>query len=315
MANSGRPVVLKKVKPVSLAFKLKTKQKIKEGLIQFLLFLASLVPVITVFGILFSLAFETVAFFREVSLVEFFTQTQWAPLFLPRKFGVLPLVSGTFLVTLGAVLIAIPLGLGAAVYLSEYASSTVRKVIKPLIEVLSGVPTVVFGYIALLLVTPLLRQLLPGTDMFNALSASIAMGIMILPMVASLSEDAMRSVPFTLREAAYALGANKFETTVKVVIPSALSGILASFVLAISRAIGETMIVAIAAGSTPNFTFNPLKSIQTLTGYIVQVSLGDTPWGSIEFKTIFAAGMLLFLLTFCLNLLSARIVKRSKYES
>jgi len=315
VANGSRPAVLKKVKPISLAFQLKTRQKVKERLIQFLLFLASLVPVVTVFGILLSLIFETVAFFREVSLVEFFTKTQWAPLFLPRRFGVLPLISGTFLVTVGAVLIAVPLGLGAAVYLSEYASNSVRKVIKPFIEVLSGVPTVVFGYIALLLITPLLRQLLPGTGMFNALSASIAMGVMILPMVASLSEDAMRSVPFTLREAAYALGANKFETTVKVVIPAALSGILASFVLAISRAIGETMIVAIAAGSTPNFTFNPLKSIQTLTGYIVQVSLGDTPWGSIEFKTVFAAGMLLFLLTFCLNLLSARIVNRHKHEN
>lgn len=288
------------------------RRRIKEGIIHFFLILCSLVPIVTTIGIILSLIVETVSFFLEVSPINFFTGTQWAPLFIPRRFGILPLLSGTFLVTLGAIIIAIPVGLGSAVYLSEYASQRTHMVAKPLIEVLAGVPTVVYGYFALLTITPLLKMFLPQTNIFNGASAAIAMGIMIIPMVASLSEDAMMAVPSSLREGAYALGANKFEVATGVVIPAALSGITASFILALSRAIGETMIVAIAAGATPRLTLNPLESIQTITAYIVQVSLGDTPYGSIAFKTIFAAASVLFVLTMVVNILADFLVRRRR---
>lgn len=290
------------------------KHKVKERLINFLLFSSSIIPVLTTFGIIFTLLFETYSFFTKVSIVEFLTGTQWTPLFVPQHFGILPLLSGTLLVTTGAIVVAVPLGLGAAIYLSEYASNKSRMILKPVLEILAGIPTVVYGYAALLIITPLIRKIFPQTNIFNAASASIAVGIMIIPMIASLSEDALSAVPKTFREGAYALGAHKYEVTTKVVIPSASSGIIASFILAISRAVGETMIVAIAAGSTPNLTFNPFESIQTITGYIVQVSLGDTPHGSIAYQTIFAAGMLLFTLTMILNIFANQVIK-SKWKS
>lgn len=286
----------------------------KEKIATALLFLSSVVPILTTFGIILTLIFEAGSFFSKVSIVEFLTGTKWTPLFVPQHFGILPLLSGTLLVTVGAIIVAIPLGLGAAIYLSEYASDRSRIILKPVLEILAGIPTVVYGYAALLIITPLIRKIFPETNIFNAASAAIAVGIMIIPMIASLSEDALSAVPKAFREGAYALGAHKYEVTTKVVIPSASSGIIASFILAISRAIGETMIVAIAAGSTPNLTANPLESIQTITGYIVQVSLGDTPHGSIAYQTIFAAGALLFVLTMILNIFANQVIK-SKWKA
>lgn len=283
-------------------------QETKEKIVFGFLLLSSLVPIVTTIGIILSLLIETIAFFKEVSIIEFVTSTQWTPLFIPKHFGIAPLLAGTLLITFLGILIAIPIGLGAAVYLSEYASERARKILKPFLEILAGIPTVVYGYIALLFFTPLLRMIFPDMNIFNALSASIAVGIMVLPMIASLSEDAIYAVPRSLREGAYALGANKHEVIGRIVLPSAKSGIIASFILAISRAVGETMIVALAAGSTPNLTLNPLESVQTITAYIVQVSLGDTPYGSLEYKTIFAAGSVLFLLTFAINMLARKFI-------
>ncbi len=293
----------------ALAIGAKSRRRWGETLIHVLLLLLSLIPIITTFGIIFALFSETFAFFQEVSIAQFFTGLRWSPFLVPKEFGIIPLVAGTLLVTAGAIFIAVPIGLGSAVFLSEYASDRTRRVIKALIEILAGIPTVVYGYLALLFITPIIQKIFPGANVFNALSASIAVGIMIVPMVASLSEDAMSSVPFSLREAAYALGANKFEVTTKIVVPTAASGIVASFVLALSRAIGETMIVTLAAGATPKLTLNPLESIQTITAYIVQVSLGETPWGSLAYKTIFAAGAVLFTLTMIMNLFAARITR------
>ena len=265
-------------------------------------------------GILTVLSVETFQFFREVSPFEFLFGTVWTPLFLQKSFGVLPLVGGTLLVSFIAMSVAGPAGLLTAIYLSEYAPSRVRRVVKPVLEVLAGVPTVVYGYFALLFVTPLLQQLIPGLSGFNALSPGLVMGIMILPMVSSLSEDALHGVPRGLREAAYALGATKMQTTVRVVLPAALSGISAAGILAVSRAIGETMIVTIAAGQQPRLTANPLVPIETMTAYIVQVSLGDTPTGTLAYRTIFAVGMLLFLSTFLLNLVSNWLRERFREE-
>lgn len=282
----------------------------REGIIRAVLLLFSIVSIFTTFGIIAVLLQETILFFQEVSIIEFFTETRWTPLFASKKFGVLPLVNGTILVAVGAMTIALPLGLLAAIYLSEYASERARKILKPMLEVLAGVPTVVYGYFALTFITPLLKQIWPQTQAFNALSASIVMGFMILPLVASLSEDAMSAVPQSLRQAAYALGATKLEVTLRTVVPAALSGISAAFILAVSRAIGETMIVAIAAGQQPKLTLNPLESIETMTAYIVQVSLGDTPQQSIAYKTIFAVGMLLFIMTLIMNLISSWFTRR-----
>ncbi len=286
------------------------KQRWNEKLIKAALFASALVSVATTFGIIWVLLSESFAFFRQVSPVEFLTGTRWTPLFTPRHLGVLPLVCGTLLVTVGASLVALPVGLGAALYLAEYASDRFRSWLKPFLEILAGVPNVVYGYFALTSVTPVLRWLIPQTQVFNAASASLVMGIMILPMVASLCDDALRAVPMSLREAGHALGATQFEVSTQVVVPGALSGILAAFILAISRAIGETMIVVLAAGATPKLTLNPLESIQTMTAYIVQVSLGDTPAGTIEYQTIFAVGLLLFVMTLSMNLLSQRILRR-----
>lgn len=283
-------------------------QMIKEKAVFMFLFACSIVPIVTTIGIILSLAVETVSFFKEVSIVEFVTSTKWTPLFIPKNFGIAPLLAGTLLITFLGLLIAVPIGLGAAIYLSEYASERSRRILKPFLEILAGIPTVVYGYIALLFFTPILRNFFPDMNIFNALSASIAVGIMVLPMIASLSEDAIYAVPRSLREGAYALGSNKHEVIGRIVLPSAKSGIIASFILAISRAVGETMIVALAAGSTPNLTLNPLESVQTITAYIVQVSLGDTPYGSLEYKTIFAAGSVLFLLTFAINMLARKFI-------
>ena len=278
--------------------------------------LCTLVSVFTTFGIIFVLFQDSIPFFQQVSLKEFLTGREWAPQFNPAKFGVLPLVCGTILVTLGAALITLPLGLLSAIYLSEYASPRARSILKPVLEVLAGVPTVVYGYFALVFITPLLQRFFPQIEVFNALSASIAMSIMTLPLVSSLCEDAIHVVPSGLRESAYALGSTKMEVSTKVVVPAALSGIAAAFILALSRAIGETMIVAIAAGSTPKVTFNPLESIQTMTGYIVQISLGDVPHGTVSYQTVFAVGLLLFLITAAMNLVSIGLVKkyRQKYD-
>jgi len=249
-----------------------------------------------------------------VSLVEFLTGTEWTPLFSVPHFGVLPLVAGTTLVSLIAMTVALPMGLLSAIYLSEYASDGVRRVLKPVLELLAGVPTVVYGYFALLFVTPLLQRFIPTLSGFNALSPGIVMGLMILPLVSSLAEDAMRGVPRGLREGSYALGATKMQTSLRVVVPAAFSGITAAFILAVSRAIGETMIVAIAAGQQPRLTFDPKVPVETMTAYIVQISLGDTPQGTLEYRTIFAVGMLLFIGTFALNLVSAWLRERFREE-
>ncbi|MFZ5808202.1 MAG: phosphate ABC transporter permease subunit PstC [Chloroflexota bacterium] len=286
------------------------KTKRTEQIVQAVLLVMALVSVLTTLGIILVLFQETVLFFRQVSFAQFFLDTRWTPLFASKRFGIWPLVNGTILVAAGAMFIALPLGLLAALYLSEYASERLRKVLKPMLEVLAGIPTVVYGYFALTFITPILKELFPQTQSFNALSASIAMGFMILPLVASVSEDAFSAVPQSLREAAYGLGATKREVATQVVLPAALSGVAAAFLLAISRAIGETMIVAIAAGQQPKLTLSPLQSIETMTAYIVQVSLGDTPHQSIAYQTIFAVGMLLFLMTLVMNVASHFIIRR-----
>jgi phosphate transport system permease protein len=286
------------------------KRHLPEGIIKLVLLLCSIVSILTTIGIVSVLFYEAVLFFREVSILEFITGTKWTPLFASKHFGIWPLLTGTLLTTVGAMLVALPLGLLSAIYLSEYAPDLVRQLLKPVLEVLAGIPTVVYGFFALLFVTPLLRGISEDIAIFNALSPAIVMGIMILPMVSSLSEDSMRGVPRSLREAAYALGATKLEVATRVVVPAALSGIVAAFILAMSRAIGETMIVAIAAGSNPDFTLNPLVPIQTMTGYIVQVILGDAPTGSLAHKTIFAVGSSLFIITLGMNLVSQAVVRR-----
>ena len=285
-----------------------------EFVIEWALFLCALLSVGTTIGIIAVLAVETAAFLREVPITEFLFGTEWTPLFATPRFGVLPLVAGTVLVSVIAMLVALPMGLLSAVYLSEYAQPRVRRVVKPILEVLAGVPTVVYGYFALLFVTPLLQRLIPGLAGSNALGPGIVMGIMILPLVSSLSEDAMRGVPRGLREGSYALGATRMQTSIRVVLPAAFSGITAAFILAASRAIGETMIVAIAAGQQPRLTLDPRVQIETMTTYIVQVSMGDTPQGTLEYRTIFAVGMLLFVGTFGLNVVSAWLRERYREE-
>ncbi len=285
-----------------------------EFVIEWALLLCALLSIGTTAGIVVVLAVETFAFLREVPLTDFLFGTEWTPLFATPSFGVLPLVAGTILVSAIAMIVALPMGLLSAIYLSEYAPRGVRRAIKPILEILAGVPTVVYGYFALLFVTPMLQQFIPGLAGFNAIGPGIVMGIMILPLVSSLSEDAMQGVPRGLREGAYALGATRMQTSLRVVLPAAFSGITAAFILAASRAIGETMIVAIAAGQQPRLTANPLVPVETMTAYIVQVSLGDTPQGTLEYRTIFAVGMLLFLGTFGLNLVSAWLRERYREE-
>jgi phosphate transport system permease protein len=286
--------------------------KIKEKIIERLLFICSLLSIFTTIGIILVLFVETFEFFKEVSVLKFLTDKEWTPLFINKHFGILPLVCGTFLTTLIASSLAIPVGLVSAIYLSEYASLNLRNIVKPLMEILAAVPSIVYGYFALLFVAPLLAKIIPSISGFNALSSGIVMGIMIIPLVSSLSEDAIRAVPMGLREGAYAVGSTKLQVSLRIVLPSALSGITAAFILALSRAIGETMIVTIAAGLQPRLTLNPLVPIETITAYIVQVSLGDTPYGTLEYRTIFACGMSLFLLTFFLNIFSFKLKKHYK---
>lgn len=283
---------------------------LSERIIEKALLLFTGLTILTTIAIILSLFGEAISFFAQVSPVEFFTGTHWAPTLKPRHFGVLPLLVGTGMIAISSSLISLPLGLGAAIYLSEFAPRNVRQVVKPALEILAGIPSIVYGFFALTFITPLLRSIIPDTEVFNALSAGIAVGIMTLPMVASLSEDAMMAVPDSLRQAAYALGATKLELALKVVVPASLSSICAAFVLAISRAVGETMIVAIAAGQSPVLTLNPLKSIQTMTGFMVNLSLGDIQQGTIEFKTLYAVGALLFIITLLMNMGARMIVKK-----
>jgi phosphate transport system permease protein len=287
-----------------------------EAVIQALLFLCALVSVATTIGILVALLGPTIEFFGEVGLWEYFTGSRWAPLFQPQDFGVLPLVVGTVTTTFWACLVALTFGLGAAIYLSEYAGDRSRRYLKPALEVLAGIPTVVYGYFALTFVTPLFKDIGLPVEVFNALSAGLVMGVMILPTVASLSDDAMTAVPMALREGAFGLGASKLQVSTRVVVPAALSGIVASFVLAISRAVGETMIVLIAAGAQPTIAFNPFHAVETMTAYIAATGIGDVPTGSVEYKTIFAVGTTLFVATFIMNLVSIRLVRkyREVYE-
>jgi len=302
------------------------KRRVGEFFIEVALFLCAALSILTTVGIIFVLFTESVysfgeskAFFQEVSPVEFFTGTEWAPIF-HKKYGALPLISATIMVAGIATLIGVPIGVLTAIYLSEYASPTVRSWIKPFLEILAGIPTVVYGYFGLAFITPYILvpifHDLMGLEVktYNALSAGIVVAIMIIPMVSSLSEDAIRAVPRSLREAGYALGSTKFEVCVKIVLPAAFSGIMASFLLAISRAIGETMAVTMAGGNGPNLTVNPLESVQTMTAYIVSVSQGDTPVGSIEYKSIYAVGLTLFCMTFVMNILSHWVMRRYREE-
>jgi phosphate transport system permease protein len=287
-----------------------------EAVIKALLFACALVSVATTIGILVALASPTIEFFGEVNIWDYFTGTSWAPLFKPQSFGVLPLVIGTLSTTFWASVVALPCGLGAAIYLSEYARDRTRRWLKPALEVLAGIPTVVYGYFALTYVTPHLNDIGLPVEVFNALSAGLVMGVMILPTVASLSDDAMTAVPMSLREGAFGLGASKLQVSTRVVVPAALSGIVASFVLAISRALGETMIVLIAAGLQPSTDLNPFHPVETMTAFIAATGIGDVPTGSIEYKTIFAVGSTLFVATFIMNLLAIRLVRkyREVYE-
>ncbi len=288
--------------------------KLKERIIEETLLSSALVTIIVTVGIIWVLFSESFSFFSEVSLFDFFTDSQWTPLFTDKHFGILPLLSGTLLTTVIAIAVALPVGLTIAVYLNEYAHKEFRTWVKPLLEVLAAVPTVIYGFFALTVVTPFLQLFIPGMSGFNALSAGIVMGIMIIPFISSLSEDALYAVPKSLREAAFGLGSTRFQTAFRVLVPAASSGITASVILALSRAIGETMIVAIAAGQQPRLTANPLVPIETITAYIVQVSLGDVPHGSLEYKTIFAAGLTLFLFTFLLNNISFWINKKYRQQ-
>lgn len=287
-----------------------------EKLIHGFLFICAAISILTTISIVIVLVMESVSFFLEVSLFDFLTDTKWTPLLKPQHFGILPLLCGTMLVAVGSSLVSVPIGLGTAIFLSEYAPPRLREIIKPVVEILAGIPSVVYGYFAVVTISPFVRWLFPGTGVFNAASACIVVGIMTLPMIISLSEDALRAVPRSLRQGAYALGATKYDVTVQVVVPAAMSGIVASFLLAISRAIGETMAVTLAAGKTPTLTLNPLESVQTMTSYIVQISQGDTPAGTLEHRTLFAVGLSLFLVTLLINLMAQWFLSqvREKYE-
>lgn len=287
---------------------------IVEKMIPKALLVIAIISILTTLGILVTLLSETIAFFREISFVEFFTGTILKPLGQNAQFGVLPLLTGTLISSAIAMVVAIPIGLMTAVYLSEYASEKVRKVVKPILEILAGIPTIVYGFFALTFVTPILRSLIPGLEPTNILSPGIVMGIMIIPMVASLSEDALGAVPNSMREGALALGSTKLEVTWKVIVPAAISGIVASFVLAISRAIGETMIVTIASGSSKNFTFDLTQSMQTMTAYIVEVTGGDAPAGSTLYYSLYAVAMTLFVFTLVMNLIAQYISRKFREE-
>jgi phosphate transport system permease protein len=281
-----------------------------EDVVKGLLALCALVSVATTVGIVVALFVPAIEFFGEVSIIDFLTGTEWAPLFEPAFFGVLPLIAGTLVVTACACLVCVPFGLGAAIYLSEYAQRRTRKILKPLLEILAGIPTVVYGYFAITFVTPRLQELGLPVGVFSALSAGLVMGVMLLPTVASISEDSMAAVPQDLRDGAYALGSTRLQVSTLIVVPAAISGIIASFVLAISRAVGETMIVLIAAGGQPNWTWNPLEAMQTMTAFIAATAQGDVATGTVAYKTIFAVGATLFVLTLAMNLVAIRLVRR-----
>ena len=290
------------------------RRRYGETVVKVLLGACALISVLTTVGIVAALFIPAFEFFQDVSLVDFLTGTEWAPLFEPSHFGVVPLVVGTLSVTIWAVLVAIPFGLGAAIYLSEYATQRTARVLKPILEILAGVPTIVFGYFALTFVTPLLRDVGINVEIFNVLSAGLVMGVMIIPTVASLSEDAMAAVPRDLRDGAFALGATRMHVSTRIVVPAAISGIIASFVLGVSRAIGETMIVLIAAGQQPNLTFDPRQAVETMSAFIAATGAGDVPTGSLEYKTIFAVGATLFVMTLVLNIVAIRLVERFREE-
>jgi phosphate transport system permease protein len=307
-ATPGRPgAVAASVQPSALFLR---RRRLVGGLVHLGLFAAASLSVFITAGIVYILVSESLVFFRHVSVVDFLTDTQWTPLFTNAHYGILPLLSGTLVVAGIALGVAIPAGTTLAIYLSEYAPGAVREIIKPLLELLAGVPTVVYGYFALLFVTPLLRYFIPGLPGFNMLAPGLVMGVMILPYVTSVSEDAMRAVPNNLREGAYALGFTRFQTANKVVVPGAFSGITAAYILGMSRAVGETMVVAIAAGQNPKLTFDPTEGAATITAYIVQVSLGDLPHGSIGYQTIFAAGLTLFIITLAFNIIGSYLRRR-----
>jgi phosphate transport system permease protein len=292
------------------------RRRFGEDVVKVVLFLCALISVATTVGIVVALFLPAFEFFQEVSIVDFLTGTTWAPLFEPAHFGVLPLIGGTLLVTLIASMVAMPLGLGAAIYLSEYASPRARGILKPALETLAGIPTIVFGYFALTFMTTLLRDIGIEVDIFNTLSAGLVMGVMLMPIVASLSDDAMGAVPRDLRDGAYALGSTKVQVATRIVVPAAISGIVASFVLAISRAVGETMIVLVAMGQQPNLTFDPREAAEAMTAFIAATGAGDVPTGSIEYKTIFAVGATLFVMTLVMNVFAIRLVRkyREVYE-
>jgi phosphate transport system permease protein len=296
--------------PISKRLAKNIQRNFVERVIEIVLMFAALTATFITIGIVYILVTEASGFFKEVSIIEFLTSRQWSPLFEDAHYGILPLISGTLTTSFVALSIAIPIGTVAAIYLSEFASHKARETVKPILELLVGVPTVVFGYFALLFVTPLLQKLNPDLPTFNMLGPGIVMGVMIIPYIASVAEDAMRAVPMQMREGSYAMGATKFQTAIRVVTPAATSGIIAAYILGISRAVGETMVVAIAAGQQPTFTFNPLEGAATITAYIVQVAMGDLPHGSLGYQSIFAAGMVLFVITFVFNILGHMARKR-----
>jgi phosphate transport system permease protein len=289
--------------PISARLAKNLKRNFVERVIEFMLMLAALSAVATTLAIVFVLIYESFAFFEHVSIVAFLTDTQWTPLFEDAHYGIMPLVAGTLTTSIIALLVAVPIGTIGAIYLSEFASHKTREIVKPILELLVGVPTVVFGYFALLFVTPMLQKVFPGLPSFNMLGPGIVMGIMIIPYISSVAEDAMRAVPMSMREGSYAMGATRFQTAIRVVTPAATSGIVAAYILGISRAVGETMVVAIAAGQQPNLTFDPMESAATITAYIVQVAMGDLPHGSIGYQSIFAAGLVLMIMTLVFNIL------------
>ncbi len=288
------------------------RRNIKERIIEFILMIAALSAVATTFAIVTILVVESLGFFKTVSIVDFFTDTQWTPLFEDAHYGIMPLISGTLTTSFIALAVAIPVGTIGAIYLSEFASHKTREIVKPILELLVGVPTVVFGYFALFFVTPMLQHIFPDLPGFNMLGPGIVMGVMIVPYISSVAEDAMRAVPMSMREGSYAMGATRFQTAIRVVTPAAISGIVAAYILGISRAVGETMVVAVAAGQQPNLTFNPMESAATITAYIVQVALGDLPHGSIGYQSIFAAGLVLMVMTLGFNILGHMV--RKKYR-
>ncbi len=296
--------------PISARLAKNVKRHMFERFVEFLLMLAALSAVITTVAIVVILVKESLGFFKTVPLIDFLTDTQWTPLFEDAHYGIMPLISGTLTTSAVALAVAVPLGTIGAIYLSEFATHKTREIVKPILELLVGVPTVVFGYFALLFVTPMLQKIFPDLPGFNMLGPGIVMGIMIIPYISSVAEDAMRAVPMSMREGSYAMGATRFQTAIRVVTPAAISGIIAAYILAISRALGETMVVALAAGQQPNLTFNPMESAATISAYIVQVAMGDLPHGSIGYQSIFAAGLVLMIMTLTFNILGHIARKR-----